>query len=113
MLWRKPVPRGISLKEVMKLVEPITGDEAVKAQAVLDAAHSHPEMVDDSDNQMDADREYFEKHPYATCYYRQPFEIEKFQALNLEGKRLLKVRVCVSDEHVGARFRQFIFATNT
>ncbi|AUT04735.1 hypothetical protein CLI64_30330 (plasmid) [Nostoc sp. CENA543] len=68
----------------------------------------HPEMGDLADQQMDADREWFINHPFATKYYRQPFECEVAEFAALEpGRKLKKMLVMKVDE--GARARRPIF----
>ncbi|MBD2415324.1 hypothetical protein FACHB389_17790 [Nostoc calcicola FACHB-389] len=68
----------------------------------------HPEMGDLADQQMDADREWFMNHPFATKYYRKPFEYEVIEFASLEpGRKLKKMLVMKMDNN--ARVRQPIF----
>jgi hypothetical protein len=57
---------------------------------------------------MDADREWFINHPFASQYYRQPFEYEVIEFASLEpGRKLKKMLVIKINE--GARARKPIF----
>lgn len=54
---------------------------------------AHPEMGDLQDQQMDADREWFESHPFANQRFRPPFEVETAEFEMLGFKNVKKVRV--------------------
>ncbi|MBN3960979.1 hypothetical protein [Nostoc sp. NMS8] len=59
-------------------------------------------------NFLDADREWFFHHPFATKYYRKPFESEVIEFCELEPGRKLK-KILVTKVSEGARSRRPIF----
>ncbi|WP_392476308.1 hypothetical protein [Nostoc sp. C110] len=80
-------------------------NEPVNSPRVL---KMHPEMGYLADEQMDADREWFFHHPFATKYYRKPFESEVIEFCELEPGRKLK-KILVTKVSEGARARTPIF----
>ncbi len=70
----------------------------------------HLEMADDSDAMMDADRNYFDKHPFAQSYYRKPYLNEQgyFAAMHPHSLHPKKILVQRTDDP-GVRIRQPIF----
>jgi hypothetical protein len=69
----------------------------------------HPEFQAQADQQMDADREWFIKHPFATQYYRKPYDCEIAQFAIVEPTRKLLKILVTKTETEGLRFRTPIF----
>ena len=53
----------------------------------------HPEMQQSMDLQIDCDRDWFTRHPFAKKYFRKPYENEIAQSLQLYGKSPKKMMV--------------------
>ncbi len=69
----------------------------------------HPEFQAQADQQMDAVREWFIKHPFATQYYRKPKDCEIAQFAIVEPTRKLKKILVTKTETEGLRVRTPIF----
>ncbi len=69
----------------------------------------HPEFQAQADPEMDAERDWFIKHPFATQYYRKPYEFEMAQFQFSEPTRKLKKILVRKTEMDGVRARVPIF----
>jgi hypothetical protein len=69
----------------------------------------HPEFQAQADQQMDADREWFIKHPFATQYFRKPYEFEIAQFQISDPTLKLKKILVKKTEIEGVRARVPIF----
>lgn len=95
----------VNLKQLLALAKPVQPRAGFPRESKV-----HPEMADDFDAMMDADREYFDLHPFAKSYYRKPYqnELSYFAALHPHSKQPLKIQVQRTDAP-GVRIRQPIF----
>lgn len=89
------------LKKLLSLAKPIERKEGYPR-----VVQDHPES--DVDEMMDADREWFEKHPFADRYYRKPYQCEVSELGGLSGRKVKKVMVMRTDTP-GIRARMPIF----
>jgi hypothetical protein len=90
-----------NLKELLSVATPVEPKEEYPR-----VVQDHPES--DADEMMDADREWFEKHPFADHYYRKPYQCEVSMFNGTSMRKVKKVKVMRTDQ-LGIRARMPIF----